>query len=140
MNPALLVLSSVSFPLCCVCAQSLNHVRPFAASWTMASQAPLSLEFSKQDFWNGVPFSPPGNLPYPGVKPASLASPSLTGRFFTASTTWEALSIVPLHLKLALGLLVLEINLIFYRHKIQGHQLHIWMLQKFPNPTLGFCT
>ena len=50
---------------------------------TVAHQAPLSMGFSKQEYWGGLPFSTPGHLPDPGVKPASLASPALIGRFFT---------------------------------------------------------
>jgi len=44
------------------------------------SQAPLSMEFSKQEYWSGFPFPTPGDLPKPGIKPASLASPALAGR------------------------------------------------------------
>ena len=51
--------------------------------WTVAHQAPLSMEFSRQEYWSGVPFPPPGGLPNPGIKPVSLASPALAGRFFT---------------------------------------------------------
>ena len=47
--------------------------------------------FSRQEYWNGLPFSSPGDLPYPAIKPESLVSPALAGRFFTTSVTWEAL-------------------------------------------------
>ena len=47
--------------------------------------APLSMEFSRQEFWNGLPFPIPGDLPNPGIKSVSLA-----GWFFTTDTTWEA--------------------------------------------------
>ena len=47
--------------------------------------------FSRQEYWNGLPFSPPGDLPNPGIKPASLMSPALAGRFFITTATWEAL-------------------------------------------------
>ena len=43
-----------------------------------------------QEYWRGVPFPPPGDLPHPGIKPTSLMSPALPGRFFITSTTWEA--------------------------------------------------
>ena len=59
----------------------LNCVRLFATPWTVAHQAPLSMEFSRQEYWNALPFPPPGDLPDPGIKPVS---PSLAGRFFTA--------------------------------------------------------
>ena len=48
------------------------------------------MEFSRQEYWSEVPFPTPGDLPNPGIKPASLKSPALAGGFFTASTTWEA--------------------------------------------------
>ena len=46
-------------------------------------QAPLSMGFSRQEYWSRLPFPPPGDLPDPGIKPASLVSPALAGRFFT---------------------------------------------------------
>ena len=48
-----------------------------------AHQAPLSMEFSRQEYWSGLPCPPPGDLPNPGIKPASLASSALAGRSFT---------------------------------------------------------
>ena len=51
--------------------------------WTVASQAPLSMEFSRQEYWSGLPFPPPEDLPDPGIKPLSLISPALAGRFLT---------------------------------------------------------
>ena len=53
-------------------------------------QAPLSLGFSKQEYWSEFPCPPPGDLPDPGTEPTSLLSPALAGGFFTTSTTWEA--------------------------------------------------
>ena len=53
-------------------------------------QVPLSLEFSRQEYWNGLPCPPPQNLPNPGVKSGSLTSPALAGRFFTTRATPEA--------------------------------------------------
>ena len=66
-----------------MCSQSLSNVRLFAAPWTVVHQAPLPVEFSRQEFWSGMPFPTPGNLPHPGIEPASLASPALAGGFFT---------------------------------------------------------
>ena len=60
-----------------VCAQSLSHVQLFAILWTVAFQAPLSMEFSRPEYWSGLPFFPPGNLPDLGIKPASPVSPAL---------------------------------------------------------------
>ena len=64
-------------------AQSLSGVRLFATPWTVAHQAFLSMEFSRQEYWNGLPFLTPGDRPNPGIKPASLASPALADRVFT---------------------------------------------------------
>ena len=63
-----------------------------ATPWTIACQAPLSMGFSRQEYWNGFPFPSPGDLPNPGIEAVSLTSPALTlaGRFFTTSATWEA--------------------------------------------------
>ena len=72
-------------------AQSLSHVPLFETPWTVARQAPLPLEFSRQGYWNGLPFPTPGDLPHPGMEPPSPASPTLAGGFFTTSATWEAL-------------------------------------------------
>ena len=74
----------------CVCVQSLSHVWLFAAPWTVTHQAPLSIRFSRQEYWNGLPFPTPGDIPDPGIKPASFASPALVGGFFTTNATWEA--------------------------------------------------
>ena len=57
---------------------------------TVARQAPLSMGFSRQENWSGLPCPPPRDLPNPGIKSASLTSPALAGGFFTTSTTWEA--------------------------------------------------
>ena len=51
---------------------------------TVARQAPLSMGISRQEYWQGLPFPSPGNLPNPGIKPTSPESPALAGRFFTA--------------------------------------------------------
>ena len=68
-------------------AQSLSHVLLFVIPWTVAHQAPLSMGFPRQEYWSELPFPPPGDLPDPGIKPMSLASPALAGRFFTTSAT-----------------------------------------------------
>ena len=65
------------------CAQSCSHVQLFATPWTVAYQAPLSMEFSRQEYWRGLPFLSPGDLPDPGIEQVSLASLALAGGFFT---------------------------------------------------------
>ena len=71
-----------------------SHVQLFAAPWTVARKAPLSMGFSRQEYWSVLLCPPPGDLPDPRSKPASLMSPALAGGFFTTSTTWEALDII----------------------------------------------
>ena len=51
--------------------------------WTVARQTPLSMGFPRQQYWSGLPFPTPGDLSDPGIKPPSLESPALAGRFFT---------------------------------------------------------
>ena len=55
----------------------------FSYPWTVACQAPLSMGLSWQEYWSGLPFPSPGNLPDSGIKPTSPESPALAGRFFT---------------------------------------------------------
>ena len=55
--------------------------------WTLALLAPLSMGFSRQRYWSGLLFPPPGDLPHPGIKSESPASPALAGRFFTTRAT-----------------------------------------------------
>ena len=72
--------------LCCV-LKSISHVWLFATSWTIAHQSPLSKRFSRQEYWNRLPHLSPGYLPDPGIKPKSLLSPALAGKFLTTSST-----------------------------------------------------
>ena len=67
----------------CVRAKSVQCVWLFAKLWTVAHQAPLSMTFSRQEYWSGLPFPPLGGLPGPGTEPSSLVSPALAGGFFT---------------------------------------------------------
>ena len=79
-------------PSRCVHACVLSHyscVRLFGTLWTGVHQAPLSMGFSMQEYWSGLPCPPPGALPYSGINPASFTSPALTSVFFTISTIWE---------------------------------------------------
>ena len=69
-----------------------SHIQLLATLWTIRRQAPLSMGFSKQEYWSELPFLSSGDLLDPGIKPASLTSPALAGGFFTSSTTWEALT------------------------------------------------
>ena len=63
-----------------VCVLSRSVMPDSAMLWTVAHQAPLSMGFPRQEYWSGLPFPSPGNLPNPGIKPYPLAS---AGRFYT---------------------------------------------------------
>ena len=76
--------------LCVVCAQSLSQVWLSVTPWTVARQAPLSMEFSRQEYWSGLLLLCPGNLPDPGIEPTSLESPALVCGYFTTNAAWEA--------------------------------------------------
>ena len=63
----------------------------FSTLWTVACQPPVSMGFSRQEYWSGLPCPPPGDLPDLGIKPTPLMSLALAGGFFITSATWEAL-------------------------------------------------
>ena len=65
----------------------LSHVVLFVTPWTVALQAFLSMEFSRQEYWNGLSFLKPGDLTDPGIKSTSLVSPALAGRLFTTESS-----------------------------------------------------
>ena len=75
-----------------------SRVQLFVTLWTVAHQAPLSMGFSRQEYCSGLPCPPPGDLPNPGIEPASLMSPALAGGFFTTSATWETLKYMSIHM------------------------------------------
>ena len=62
-----------------------SFVGLFGTLWTVADQDPLSMGFSRQEYWNWLPFPPPGDLPDPGDQRSSPVSPALAGRFFTTA-------------------------------------------------------
>ena len=70
-----------------VCVQSLAQLCPtLDTSWTVVSQAPLSMRFPRQEYWSGLPFPSPGDLPDLGIEPVA---PTMAGRFFTTWATWD---------------------------------------------------
>ena len=71
----------------------LSHVPLFVTQWTVVHQAPLSMEFSRQEYWSELPFSLPGDLPDPGIEHISLRSPALESRFFTTESPGKHLVI-----------------------------------------------
>ena len=83
-----------------------------ATLWTVAHQAPLSMGFSRQEYWRGLSCPPPGDLPNPGIESGSLA---LAGGFFTTSATWEAQRLSP------------EESLSFLSSLLNKHLLRNWL-------------
>ena len=70
----------------CVHAKLLQSCQLFAIPWTTALQDPLSVEFPSQEYWSGLPYSPPGDIPKSVMEPMSL----IAGEFFTTRVAWEA--------------------------------------------------
>ena len=101
---------SSSDNVCCV----FSCVWLMATPWTVAQQAPLSIEFSWQEYWSRLLFPSPGDLPNSGIEPESLVSPALAGGFFTTGAIWEI--VVP--------------------HKLT----RAWILIDEHNHALGFCS
>ena len=73
------MLASLSAMVQLLCVQSCLTVTP----WTVACQAPLSMKFSRQEYWSWLPFPTPGDLPNPGIEPAYPTAPAVAGRIFT---------------------------------------------------------
>ena len=73
---------------CVLCVHS--QVQLFVTPWTVARGAPLSMGFSRQEHWSGLPFPPPGHLPDPGIHPWGLEFAALAGGFFTTGATWDS--------------------------------------------------
>ena len=65
--------------------RACSHVQLSATPWTVACQTPLSMGFSRKEYWSGMPFPPPGYHPNPGIKPTSPESPTQVGGFFTTA-------------------------------------------------------
>ena len=74
------------------CLNRFSHVRLWSLR-TGARQVPLSMRFSRQEYWNALPYPSPADLPDLGIEPTSLMSPALADGFFTTSAAWEALDI-----------------------------------------------
>ena len=77
------------FRLQCVLS-CFSCVQLFVTPWTVSHKVPLSMGFYRQEYWSGLSFPAPGDLPHQGTEPASLTSPALASSLFTISTTWEA--------------------------------------------------
>ena len=72
-------------------AKSLQSFLTLCSPMDSSIPAPLSVEFSRQEYWSELPCPPTGDLPEPGIKSASFTSPTLAGGFLTTSATWETL-------------------------------------------------
>ena len=78
------------FVSCAYLLSPFSRIWLLATLWTVIHQASLSMGFSKQEYWSGLPHHPPGDLPDPGIESTSFTSPALARGFFTTSTIWEA--------------------------------------------------
>ena len=106
-------------------APVISHVQLFATPWNVAHQASLSMEFSRQEYWSGLPFPSPGDQSHLGTEPVSLASPALAGRFFTTAPRGK-----PWNIRLTY-----KINYTVYTKKKQAEiktksQYHLQLLQR----------
>ena len=82
-----------------------SRVRLFVTSWTVAHQTPLSMGFSRQDYWSGLPCPPPGDLLDSRTEPVSLMSPALEGGFsFILFLTMETLLFLKISVQMSLPL------------------------------------
>ena len=108
------------FPSVCV----LSRAQLFATRWTVAGQAPLSMEFSRREYLSGVPFSSPEDLPHPGIEPASPMSPALAGRLFTTEPPGKPFSHI--------HLFSLWIHLKILMHQEWTHPLNKISLEHLP--------
>ena len=79
----------IYFKELCAVLSHFSYVQLFTTLWTVAHQAPLSMGFSRQDYWSGLPCPPLGDFPNPRIKPPSLTSPALAGEFFTTNANWK---------------------------------------------------
>ena len=81
-------LNHMDFLFICLC--ELSRIWFFATPWTVAHQAPLFVDFARQEYWSGLPFPSPEDLPYIGIEPMSLVFPAFAGGCFYLCATWEA--------------------------------------------------
>ena len=86
----ILLLDLLTSICLCVCVQLFSRVQLFVTPWTVACQAPPSVGFFRQEYWNELPFPSPGNHPDPRIE---HMSPALAGGFFTAEPTRKPINI-----------------------------------------------
>ena len=81
------------------CGQWLSRVLLFVARWIVARQAPLPIEFSRKEYWSGLPFPASGNLPNPGIEPVSSMSPVCAGEFFSTEPPGKPTRVRPVNVE-----------------------------------------
>ena len=96
LNSRVFISCTLYYPYACMLS-CFNCVWLCVTLRSIAWQPPLSMGFSRQEYWSELPCPPPGDLPDPGIEPGSLTSPGLAGRFFTTNTTWEAHIFLPFY-------------------------------------------
>jgi len=91
----------------------LSCVWLFAVPCTVDWQVPLSMEFPRPEYWSGLPFHPPGDLPIPGIQPVSLSSPALTGKFLTIAPLLKSMKNLDSILKSRDIILLTKVHIVF---------------------------
>ena len=89
-----LLSGATEYAIISVCVHVLSCILLFATPWIVDYQAPLSMRFSRQEYWRRLPCPPSGDLLDPGIEPTSLTSPAMAGGFFTTRTIWEAPTVI----------------------------------------------
>ena len=117
----ILIHTTLSRRLCVL--NCFSPVWLFVTPWTVAHQAPLSMGFSRQEYWSGLPCFPLGDFPNPGIESVSLMSPPLAGGFFTHCATWEAQAEDYLQIK---NLRVREVKWLVQGQTTNKHWTGIW--------------
>ena len=117
----------------CVCVHALHCIWLFIASCTVACQAPLSVDISRQEYWNGLALPTLGDLPDSGTELVNLASAALAGGFFTTSVTWEAHRYIYYNIY---GIDIYKYNIymvlryyIYYIYMVLRYYIYIWYWQ-----------
>ena len=123
----------------CVCA-CFSHGRCFAIPWTVARQASLSMEFSRQEYWSGLPCPPPRDLLNPEIEPVSLVSPTLPAGSWPLAPPWKPLSVRLILKKICWSLSCVQFFVILWTVARQSPQStgfprqEYWSGLPFPSP------
>ena len=105
-----------------MCAKLLQSCPTVRDLWTVAHQVSMSMGFSRQEYWDGLPCPPPGDLPDPGIKPTSPASPALAGGFFTTEPRGKPVQLS----KASFFFSHLENDIITCKFKMKMHRCELW--------------